>query len=163
MKRILISACLWGQPVRYDGQAKTLHDPRVEKWRDEGRLVPICPELAGGLFTPRLPAEIESGNVGVDVLAGRARVVDSAGADVSAAFISGAEAALSLALKTGCAYALLIDGSPSCGSAEIYDGSFSGLKHVGEGVAAALLRQNGIAVFSQGELDALEQALSRGN
>ncbi len=163
MKRILISACLFGRPVRYDGQAKTLIDPRLGKWRDEGRLVSICPEQAGGLSTPRLPAEIEDGSCGADVLTGRATVIDSAGMDVSAAFISGAKAALSLAQETGCAYALLIDGSPSCGSAEIYDGSFSGLKHVGEGVTAALLRQNGIVIFSQGELDALDQAVSLDN
>ncbi len=157
--KILISACLYGKPVRYDGQAKTLVDPRVEKWRGEGRLVSICPELSGGFSTPRLPAEIENGMSGEDVLAGRARVVESAGADVTDGYIKGAEAALALARETGCDFALLIDGSPSCGSANIYDGSFSGRKHSGLGVMAALLRANGIAVFSDSELDALERAV----
>lgn len=161
MNRILISACLHGLPVRYDGQAKPLLDPRVEKWREEGRLVTICPELAGGFSTPRLPAEIENGMSGKDVLSGTARVVEKGGADVTAAYIDGAHAALSLAKETGCTLALLIDGSPSCGSIEIYDGRFSGIKHAGEGVTAALLRQNGIPVFSHQQLDALERALSQ--
>ena len=157
--KILISACLYGQPVRYDGQAKTLLDPRVLKWREEGRLVSICPELAGGFSTPRLPAEIENGKTGPDVLAGQARVLDSAGVDVTTAYVEGAHAALSLARETGCALALLIDGSPSCGSANIYDGNFSGAKHSGEGVTAALLRANGIAVYTATELDILERCL----
>ncbi len=70
--KILISACLHGQPVRYDGQAKTLHHPLVARWREEGRLVAICPELAGGFETPRLPAEIEQGMTGADILRTRA-------------------------------------------------------------------------------------------
>ncbi|MCO6186905.1 DUF523 domain-containing protein [Rhizobium sp. L1K21] len=160
MPKILISACLDGRPVRYDGQAKPLLDLRVEQWRGEGRLVSTCPELAGGFSTPRLPAEIENGMTGSDVLAGSAKVIDSAGADVTAAYMDGAQAALALARETGCAFALLIDGSPSCGSAKIHDGSFSGNKHAGAGVTAALLKQNGIAVFSHQELDALERALT---
>jgi uncharacterized protein YbbK (DUF523 family) len=157
--RILISACLFGAPVRYDGKAKTLLDPRVEQWRAEGRLVAICPELAGGFQIPRLPAEIEEGMSGADVLEGRARVLDSAGTDVTAAYVEGAEAALYLAREADCRYALLIDGSPSCGSGSIYDGSFSGRKHAGEGVTASLLRASGILVFSDKELDALSECL----
>lgn len=152
---ILISACLHGQPVRYDGQAKTFDHPRVIRWREEGRLVAICPELAGGFETPRLPAEIEAGMTGSDVLAGRARVLDSAGTDVTAAYLDGAKAALDLARQTACVAALLIDGSPSCGSASIYDGSFSGAKHSGEGVTAALFRAAGLPVFSHKEVEAL--------
>lgn len=158
--KILISACLFGAPVRYDGKAKTLLDPRVDQWRQEGRLVAICPELAGGFQTPRLPAEIEAGMSGADVLEGRARVYDSAGEDVTAAYIEGAEAALYLAREADCRFALLIDGSPSCGSALIYDGTFSSRKHEGEGVTAALFKANGIPVFSDSQLDALEEALS---
>ena len=155
IKKILISACLFGQPVRYDGQAKTLDHPLVARWREEGRLVAICPELAGGFSTPRLPAEIEAGMTGADVLDGKARVLDSAGIDVSAAYIEGAQAALDLAGSTGCVAALLIDGSPSCGSVSIYDGSFSGRRHEGEGVTAALFRRVGLPVFSHQDLDRL--------
>ena len=157
--KILISACLHGQPVRYDGQAKTLDHPLVARWREEGRLVAICPELAGGFDTPRLPAEIERGMSGGDVLAGRARVLDSAGADVTAAYIDGAKAALELARQTGCTAALLIDGSPSCGSRAIYDGTFSGAKHAGEGVTAALFAAACLPVFSHEEVEALAEFL----
>jgi len=157
--KILISACLHGQPVRYDGQAKTLDHPHVARWRDEGRLVAICPELAGGFETPRLPAEIERGMTGADVLAGRARVLDSAGVDVTAAYVDGAKAALDLARQTGCVAALLIDGSPSCGSRAIYDGTFSGAKHAGEGVTAALFAAAGLPVFSHQEVEALAEFL----
>jgi uncharacterized protein YbbK (DUF523 family) len=157
--KILISACLHGLPVRYDGQAKTLDHPLVARWREEGRLVAICPELAGGFETPRLPAEIERGLSGADVLAGRARVLESGGRDVTAAYLDGARAALDLARQTGCIAALLIDGSPSCGSRAIYDGTFSGAKHAGEGVTAALFIAAGLPVFSHEEVEALAEFL----
>ena len=152
--KILISACLHGQPVRYDGQAKTLDHPLVARWREECRLVAICPELAGGFEAPRLPAEIEQCLSGADVLTGRARVLDSAGADVTAAYINGAKAALDLARHTGCVAALLIDGSPSCGSRAIYDGTFTG-----EGVTAALFIAADLLVFSHEEVEALADFL----
>ena len=154
MDRILISACLLGRPVRYDGAGKLLVDPRLDRWQAEGRLVQACPELMGELPVPRPAAEIAGGS-GADVLAGRARVVTSTGEDVTAAFVAGAEATLALARRNGCAYALLIDRSPSCGSLQIYDGSFSGQRMVGEGVTAALLAAHGIAVFADHELDRL--------
>ena len=154
--KILISACLLGHAVRYDGKGKPLAHPAIARWRDEGRLVTICPEMAGGLPVPRPPAEISDGAFGLDVLEGRARVVEVTGADVTAPFIAGAARALALAKEEGCAYALLIDGSPSCGSVAIYDGSFSGTKQSGQGVTAALLRQAGIAVFSPADIDALD-------
>ncbi len=154
--KILISACLLGHAVRYDGKGKPLAHPAIERWREEGRLVTICPEMAGGMPVPRPPAEIEHAASGLDVLEGRARVVEITGADVTAEFLAGARKALAFAQEHGCPYALLIDGSPSCGSSEIYDGTFSGAKHAGNGVTAALLSQAGIAVFSQGDIDALD-------
>ena len=153
--RILVSACLMGHAVRYDGQAKAFCHPLLERWREEGRLVTICPEVSAGMPVPRLPAEIEPGGLAGDVLAGRARVLESEGADVTAGFRQAAENALALAVETGCSYALLIDGSPSCGSGFIYDGSFSGQRRPGQGVTAALLEANGIQVFSPGEIEAL--------
>ncbi|TRL39320.1 DUF523 domain-containing protein [Rhizobium straminoryzae] len=152
---ILISACLLGQPVRYDGRGKLLSHPALGRWQGEGRLVSFCPELAGGMAVPRPPAEIEAGGTGEDVLAGRARVLEVTGGDVTGVFLAGAEKALSFAREKECAYALLIDGSPSCGSLAIYDGSFSGVKHAGQGVTAALLMRAGIAVFSDREIEAL--------
>jgi uncharacterized protein YbbK (DUF523 family) len=153
--KILVSACLMGHAVRYDGQAKPLMHPALDRWRDEGRLVTFCPEMSAGMPVPRLPAEIAAGRAGADVLSGAARVLESEGADVTDAFLQAAENALALARETGCAYALLIDGSPSCGSGFIYDGSFTGRRLTGEGVTAALLRANGIRVFSDKEIEAL--------
>lgn len=153
--KILVSACLMGHAVRYDGQAKPLVHPALDRWRAEGRLVTICPEMSAGMPVPRLPAEIAEGRAGADVLSGTARVLESHGADVTDAFRQAAENALALARETGCSYALLIDGSPSCGSGFIYDGSFTGRRLKGEGVAAALLRENGIRVFSDKEIETL--------
>lgn len=153
--KILISACLAGLPVRYNGSAKPLLHAAVDRWRAQRRLVTLCPELAGGFQVPRPPAEIEAGHDGDDVLDGRARVLEISGGDVSAAYIDGARIALDVARENGCRHALLIDGSPSCGSGFVYDGSFSGVRHAGQGVTAALLRRNGIAVYSDLEVDQL--------
>ena len=157
--KILVSACLLGRPVRYDGQAKTLHDDLLERWRAEGRLVPLCPEVAAGLPTPRAPAEIEPGRTADDVLADRGRVLDSQGNDVSGAFRRGAEIALETARANTCRFALLTDGSPSCVSQRVYDGSFSGTTLSGQGVVAALLTRHGIRVFSERDIAALAEAV----
>jgi uncharacterized protein YbbK (DUF523 family) len=159
--KILISACLLGHAVRYDGKGKPLVHPAIDRWREEGRLVTICPELAGGMSVPRPPAEIENGMTGADVLAGRARVVEITGGDVTAEFMAGASQALAFAEAHGCTHALLIDGSPSCGSGFIYDGSFQGRKQAGNGVTAALLESAGISVFSDRRIDELDALLSK--
>ncbi len=159
MGRILISACLLGRPIRYDGTGKRLDDPRIEQWHAEGRLVAVCPELMGELPVPRPAAEIVGGS-GSDVLAGRARVLAATGKDVTAAFLAGAAATLDLARSTGCGHALLIDRSPSCGSLTIYDGSFSGRQIPGAGVVAALLAAHGISVFADHEIDRLAEAVA---
>lgn len=161
MDRILISACLLGHAVRYDGKGKLLVHPAIDRWREEGRLVTICPEMAGGMAVPRPPAEIENGLTGEDVLDGKARVIEVTGGDVTAEFVAGAERALAFASDNGCTFALLIDGSPSCGSGLIYDGSFAGIKHAGRGVTAALFRRSGIEVFSHHDIDALAERLCK--
>ncbi|MCV9963057.1 DUF523 domain-containing protein [Pararhizobium sp. BT-229] len=153
--KILVSACLMGHAVRYDGQAKPLVHPALDRWRDEGRLVTICPEMSAGMPVPRLPAEIEPGKSAADVLSGYGRVLESGGGDVTDEFRQAAENALALALETGCTYALLIDGSPSCGTGFVYDGRFSGRRQPGEGVTAALLKANGIEVFSDAQIEEL--------
>ncbi|PZM07781.1 DUF523 domain-containing protein [Rhizobium tubonense] len=160
MSKILVSACLMGHAVRYDGRAKPLVHPALERWREEGRLVTICPEMSAGMPVPRAPAEIEGGNAGEDVLAGKSRVLEVSGGDVTKGFLDAAENALALARETGCDYALLIDGSPSCGSGFIYDGSFSGERRAGNGVTAALLKQAGIEVFSDHDIDRLVERLA---
>jgi uncharacterized protein YbbK (DUF523 family) len=117
--------------------------------------------MAGGFPVPRAPAEIAAGRNGSDVLEGSASVIDRHGLDVSHGFLEGAEKALAFARKHDCVAALLIDGSPSCGSGFIYDGSFSGERHNGRGVTAALMEKAGIPVFSPARLDELALYLER--
>lgn len=155
--KVLVSACLLGQPVRYDGRASG-HPDLLQRWQSEGRIVPLCPEVAGGLPTPRPPAEIPGGQGGA-VLDGEAKVVTVSGEDVSAAFLAGAQLALELIRRHGIRIAILKSGSPSCGNLLTYDGTFSGTKVSGEGVTTALLRREGVQVFSELELEAAEKAL----
>ena len=157
MERILVSACLLGAPVRYDGGNHGPF-PLLQSWHGEGRLVPLCPEVAGGLPTPRPPAEIPGGS-GSQVLAGRVPVLDVYGMDVTSAFRAGADAALHLVREHGIRLAILKARSPSCGNRQTYDGSFSGVLVDGEGVTAAALRQAGVQVFNEQELDAAAAAL----
>lgn len=160
LPKVLVSACLLGAPVRYNGSAKTLDDELLHSWQRAGRIVAACPELLGGLPTPRPAAEIAAGSTGRAVLEGTAKVIATGGDDVTPTYLAGAHAMLNLALRTGCRFALLTDGSPSCGTNFIYDGSFSGRRHAAEGVAAALLREHGVAVFSAGEIAALAAAMN---
>ncbi|GAA4236287.1 DUF523 domain-containing protein [Streptosporangium album] len=145
----MVSACMMGRKVRYDGAAKTSGDALLATWRQEGRLVPFCPEVEGGLPVPRPAAEIEGGAGGTAVLAGTARVLATDGTDVTQAFLAGARAALAAAQALGVRVAILKEGSPSCGSLTIYDGSFAGRRLPGSGVTTALLEQHGIAVFGE--------------
>ena len=147
-----MSACLLGERVRYNGAAATAQHPVLEAWLAEGRVVPFCPEVAGGLGVPRPAAEI-SGPGGGGVLDGAARVVTRAGADVTAAFLGGARQALETAQAHGARVAVLKDGSPSCGSGFVYDGSFSGRRRSDAGVTTALLEREGIRVFSEARLE----------
>lgn len=145
---VLVSACLAGRACRFDGAAND--DDVVERLVAEGRAVLVCPEVDGGLGTPRPPAEIVGGD-GADVLAGRARVVTSGGADVTDAYVAGARRALKAAQEAGARAAVLKARSPSCGKGGIYDGSFSRSLRSGDGVTAALLRANGIEVVTEEE------------
>ena len=146
--KLLVSACLLGRPVRYDGAAKTLQDDCLARWVAEGRVVAACPEVMAGLPIPRPPAEIADAQSGAAVLRGDARIIEADGSDVSDKYVHGAQTALALALAHGCRFALLTDGSPSCGVTFIYDGMFTGRRHAGDGVTTALLRQHDIQVFS---------------
>lgn len=159
VEKVLVSACLLGAQVRYDGGAKTLDDRILATWRSEGRLISLCPEIAAGLPTPRAPAEITPGVTADAVLHGRGAIYDSDGLDMTADFINGANLALAVAQEHDCRFALLTDGSPSCGSTRVYSGDFSGQSHAGEGVVTARLRAAGVRVFSQHQLTALAHAL----
>ncbi|NUU37976.1 DUF523 domain-containing protein [Pseudomonas sp. C2B4] len=158
MQKILVSRCLLGHRVRYDGGASGPFD-QLQAWLDEGRIVPLCPEVAGGLPTPRAAAEIPGGQ-GAHVLEGQAPVMTTEGEDVSAQFLSGAYQALELVQQHGIRIAVLKANSPSCGNLLTYDGTFSGVKVSGEGVTAALLKRHGVLVFSELELAEAAQALA---
>ncbi len=148
MQKILISSCLLGAKVRYNAEGKMIDDPRIQQWLNEKRFLMICPEMAGGLPTPRPAAEIKQN-----------RVMTKEGVDVTAQFQKGAEMALALCQQHGIQFALLKARSPSCGNAEIYDGSFQGKIITGKGMTAKLLSAHGIQVFNEDQLDALEMAL----
>ena len=143
--KVVISACLLGVRCRYDGG-----DSRNEtaiKQKETYQLIPVCPEEAGGLSTPRPPAEIVGGT-GDDVLDGKAKVMTVEGTDVTAAYLKGAYHALKVAQSHGATQVILKARSPSCGCGDIYDGTFSGTLTTGDGVTTALLKRHGIVVTS---------------
>lgn len=159
MKKILISACLVGERVRYDGRDATLQNKIVDRWLSEGRVLKLCPEVVDGRGVPRSPAEIIGAN-GFAVLDGFAAVVDKEGNDVTREMMEGARNVLSQAQSQGVKVAVLKDGSPSCGRSYIYNGQFRGIRKRGEsGVTAALLQRNGIAVFSEHQIEQADQRL----
>lgn len=139
-EKLLVSACLLGTPCRYDGESK--RNDAVCALAEKFELVPVCPEVMGGLPTPRTPSERQGG-----------RVSAKDGRDVTAEYRRGAEMALEIAQREGVCAALLKERSPSCGSGEIYDGGFTGALTAGDGVTAELLRAHGIAVFGESEAE----------
>ena len=136
---LIVSACLLGEPCRYDGKA--LPNAAVCALAKTHRLIPVCPEQLGGLPTPRTPAEIQPDG----------RIVDAKGIDRTAAFEAGAQATLRIAREHGCTHAVLKANSPSCGARRIYDGTFSGTLIPGRGKTAALLEDSGIEVLSEAD------------
>ena len=136
MERILVSACLLGLKVRYDGKEKT-NEELVEKIKDYD-FIPVCPEIFGGLSTPRVPAEIREN-----------KVINKEGIDVTSNYNRGAEEVLKLAKKFNIKKAVLKSKSPSCGKGKVYDGTFSGNLVDGFGITAKLLMDNGIEVLSE--------------
>jgi len=135
----LCSACLLGVECRYDGGSKP--NKKVVELSKKETLVPVCPEQLGGLPIPREPSE-EKGN----------KVFTKSGKDVTKYFENDAKEALKLAKSLGIKEAILKQKSPSCGSGKIYDGTFSGTVIKGDGITAALLKRNGIKVFSEEDL-----------
>lgn len=150
MKKILVSACLFGgEIVRYDAADVTCTHPTFLKWKEEGRLVPICPEVFGGLPTPRP----DSQRVGDKVLTG-------AGLDVTNEYTLGASEAKRLALENQVAFAMMKADSPSCGSKMIYDGTFTDTKKEGQGLAVEMVRSAGFKVFDEDDFEAAEAFLA---
>ncbi len=160
MHKILISACLLGENVRYDGDNSFNDSYILQGWQQQGRLVSRCPEVAGGLPVPRPPAEIEEGNAEA-VIRGEGTIRHKDGTDVTGAFMTGAEIALALCMQYDIRIAILKEGSPSCGVNRLNDGSFSGVKIAGQGVTARLLERHGITVFSESQIAEAEEQLMR--
>jgi uncharacterized protein YbbK (DUF523 family) len=160
MIQVLISACLIGEPVRYDGTDNKIDNSLLQTWHNDGRLVPFCPEVAGGLPVPRPAAEIQGEDGGEGVLNGDVRIETEDGVDVTDHFLRGAKLTLRQAERADVDLAVLKDGSPSCGSTYIYDGSFSGTEQTDRGVTAALLRENDIPVFNENSLQEAQEYMA---
>ena len=154
MLKILVSACLLGEKVRYDGKDCLQTHPRLQAYLKENRVIAICPEMAGGLPTPRPPSEIEPHASAAAVLRFEAQVLTNQGTDVSNEYRKGAQKALELAQKHGIHCAILKARSPSCGSKQVYDGTYSKKLIAGMGITTQLLSQHGIQVFDETEIDA---------
>lgn len=157
MQKILVSACLLGERVRYDGGHSRV--AALKQWQKQGRMISICPEVAGGLPIPRPAAELEAGDSDL-VLRGRGFIRRRDGQDVSDAFVDGAECALALCMEHQIRIAVLKEGSPSCGVSLVNSGDFSGVKIDGMGITARLLSQHGVAVFSEHQLDQAAEMLA---
>lgn len=144
MENLLISACLLGFKCKYSGGSNALDEDKLAALRTRYRLIPVCPESAGGLPTPRTPSERQGD-----------RVVNKLGQDVTEEYRKGAETALYLARRYGCTCALLKERSPSCGGGAIYDGSFTGTLIPGDGTAAQALKADGLRIYGEGDLEQL--------
>ena len=133
--KIILSACLAGENCKYNG-GNNHNEKLMEALRDH-QVIKVCPEVMGGLPTPRIPSEITGG-----------RVMNRAGEDVDGNFRLGARLALEKAREAGCDLAVLQPRSPSCGCGQIYDGSFSGVLVPGNGIFADLLKKNGLTCMT---------------
>ncbi len=152
--RVIVSACLAGRRCTYRGSDNPVEPEgrdHIDRLVEDGRALLICPEVDGGLTTPRPPAEIVGGD-GHDVLDGRACVLAADGTDVTEAYLRGAEVAVERARRVGASVAVLKSRSPSCGHGAIYDGSFSKALVPGDGVTAAALQRAGVAVMTDEDL-----------
>ena len=136
MENIIVSACLLGVSCRYDGNSKP--NEKIINLKEKYNLIPICPEIMGGLPTPRMSAEIKDG-----------RVKTENGIDVTEEYKKGADEALKLARLLGCKKAILKENSPSCGCGKISNGEFTRTLKDGNGITAELFIKNGIDVFGE--------------
>lgn len=142
--RLLISACFLGVNCRYDGSSNALPKATIEKLKTKFDLIPICPEIYGGLPTPRAPAERTAD-----------RIMSKDGSDVTDCFVKGSEIALKFAQQFNCQAALFKERSPSCGCGKIYDGTFSGNIIAGDGIVTELLKKNGVRVYGESKINEL--------
>ncbi len=139
---LIVSACLAGVECRYNGSPFPI--PAILNMVKRGLALPVCPEILGGFSIPRPPAEIRHG-----------QIVFNTGEDVTEQFLRGANAACAIALTIGCQKAIVKSKSPSCGCGSIYDGTFSGTLIAGDGIFTQLLKEHGIEVLTEENLEEL--------
>ena len=134
----LVSACLIGRKCKYNGGDND--NELIRRYYDKGILIPVCPEMDGGLPCPRIPCEVQGD-----------KVIDQEGNDRTANYIKGAQIALETALEHKCDMAVLKAKSPSCGCHMIYDGTFTHTLIEGKGITARMLEENGIHCIDENE------------
>ena len=140
MEKVLVSACLIGNNCKYNG--KNNKNEKIIEFLKDKEVILVCPEVMGGLSTPRLKSEIVTSNKDL-------KVINEEGNDVTFNFTKGAEIALKRALANNVKLAILKEKSPSCGVKRIYNGNFDGTLVDGSGVFARLLKENGIKVLTE--------------
>lgn len=148
--KILVSACLLGENCKYNGGNNFNSSLDDLLRRSDIEIVSVCPEVMGGLPTPRVPSEIVGGIV-----------TNREGKNVDREFRIGAERALAKACGW-IDFAVLKANSPSCGFGQIYDGTFSGTKISGNGIFADLLIKRGIRIFTENQIKEIKQAILEG-
>lgn len=141
--KLLVSACLLGIDCKYNG--KNNKNEQVLKLLKDHDLIPVCPEIMGGLTTPRTPAEINENEV-----------ITKDGKNVTKQYQKGAEETLKIAKLYNCQTAILKEKSPSCGCGRIYDGTFTGTLIDGDGITAKLLKEHGIRITGETSLNITE-------
>ena len=144
VKKILVSACLLGDNCKYDGGNN--YNKELVEWLSDKIVIKVCPEMLGGLGTPRIPCEIKGD-----------KVINKNGEDKSYFFTKGALETVKIALENQVHFAILKSNSPSCGSDMVYDGSFANRLVPGEGITAHHLKLNGIKVYAENDLEEIKK------
>jgi len=122
-------------------------------------LIPVCPEVAGGLPTPRIPAELCQ--PASQVIQTKQGIKNQDGLDITAKFIIGAKASLKELKTAGCESVILKSGSPSCGVGNIYNGKFTGVLTEGNGIFAHMCIEDNIRVISSDDVDEIQKMMSK--
>jgi len=147
MKKLLVSSCLLGEKVKYNGKDNKLIASQLEKISKKYQIISFCPEVEGGLPTPRVPCEA----ISIDPL----KIINKNGNEKTKEFILGAKKTLELCKKENITIALLKANSPSCSSEYIYDGTFTSTKIKNDGVTSALLKKHNIKIYDENKIDEL--------
>lgn len=156
---VIVSACLLGQAVRYDGKSKAIN---LLPLINQGiALIPVCPECAGGLPTPRAPCEIDPHGDASKVLVGSCCIRNNLGEDCTEQYCRGAELCLGIAKHCHASLALLKDKSPACGTTLVHSGQYDGVLKAGRGIAAELFERHGIKLFNEQQIEQLLKEIKK--